>query len=174
MLAGIAGMVRRHQIRMRTAGPRRGEFEHFRAERGEHPVGDGYRVLGRIDRIQVRPRRGERLLVEAGFFGVDERGVAHADAEQKAFTMLGGQLGIRRRHVRGLMHPQVQDPGGDHDALGRPQQLAHRIEHGSADVGNPERGIPELLELGRGLGGLSGVAVAQLGTPYSDACQIHA
>ncbi len=45
-----------------------------------------------------------------------------------------GQRCVRRGHIGWLVHPQVQDAGGDHHLLGRRQQVADRIEHGPTDV----------------------------------------
>src|ERR1700736_3602425 len=52
--------------------------------------------------------------------------------------------------------------------------MADRIEYGPTDVGDPQCLESEFLQLRCGLGGLGGVAIAQLGTPHADACQIHA
>jgi hypothetical protein len=77
--------------------------------------------------------------------------VADSDAEQEAPAVGRGQPGMRGRDIGGIMHPQIEDAGGDGDRLGRGQQVLHRIEHRSADVGDPQRGVAEFLQFGRGL-----------------------
>ena len=47
--------------------------------------------------------------------------------------------------------------------------MADRIEYGPTDVGDPQCLESEFLQLRCGLGGLGGVAVAQLRTPHADA-----
>ena len=78
-----------------------------------------------------------------------------------------GQPCVGGRDLGGLMHPQVQDAGGDGGRLGGVQQVLDRVEHRSADIGDPQGGVAELLQFGRGLGGPAGVAVAQRGAPDS-------
>ena len=54
------------------------------------------------------------------------------------------------------------------------EQVLHRVEHRPADVGNPQRRVPEFFEFRRRLGRLGPVAVAQLRTPYPNTRQFHA
>ena len=54
-LPGLAGVLGRDEIRMGAAGPGRRELQHFGAQRREHPVPNRYRIVGRIDRIQISP-----------------------------------------------------------------------------------------------------------------------
>jgi hypothetical protein len=40
--------------------------------------------------------------------------------------------------------------------------MGHSVEHGTADVGNPQRGKTEFLQFGGGLGDLRAIALPQL------------
>jgi hypothetical protein len=71
------------------------------------------------------------------------------------------------------MHPQVEDAGGGDDGRRRLEQVTQRAEHVAADVGDPERGVPELLELGGGVAPLVLLAVAQLAAPDADPVEFH-
>ena len=53
------------------------------------------------------------------------------------------------------------------------QQVVDRIQNRAADVGNPERRETQLVEFGRGVGRLAGVAVTQLRTPQANSGQLH-
>ena len=54
------------------------------------------------------------------------------------------------------------------------RSVCEGAEHVAADVGDPERGVAERLQLGGGVADLAGVAVPQLATPDADAPELHA
>ena len=90
---------------------------------------------------------------------VDQRRMADAEAEKEPGSVLAGELRVGRGDVGRFVHPHVEDAGGDDRLLGGAEQVAHGIEHRTADVGDPECGETELVELCGGLRGLPGVSV---------------
>jgi hypothetical protein len=118
-------------------------------------------LLG-VERVEESTGGGQRLSVAAGLFRVDKRGVAHADAEKETIAVCGSQRRVLGGDVGRLVHPEVEDAGGDHHLLGGSQQIFHRVHHRPSDVGNPQGLEPEFLQLGGCLGSLGGVAVPQL------------
>ena len=97
--------------------------------------------------------------------GADEQGVADADAEQQAVLLGAAQAGTPRAHVSRRVHPDVEDAGGDHHGGRERQHVVERPEQVAADIGHPQRGEPEGLQLGSEVGDLGGIAVAQLVRP---------
>jgi hypothetical protein len=82
------------------------------------------------------PRRGERLAIAAGLFGIDGWSVAHPDPEEKAFTVLFGQCGVSCCDIGGLVHPDVEDAGGEHHMFGGREQVSTE-----SSTGPPTSGI---------------------------------
>ena len=105
---------------------------------------------------------------------VDEQVVAHADAEERAAREVGLERGEALTHLRGAVHPEVEDAGRGHERGRGVEEVAERAEHVAPDVGDPRRGVPQLLELGDRVALLAFVAVAQLAAPDADPTQVHA
>ena len=173
-LAGGGRVLGRHEVRMGSRRPGLRQLQHLRSEGRQHPPVDGHRLCGVVQSVEERPRRREWLAVATGLLGVDERRVADADAQQEPVAVVGGQLCVRMRDLGWLVHPEVEDAGGDHGPSGAAQQVSHRVEHLTADVGDPQRRVPEFFEFRRRFGRLGPVAIAQLRTPYPNTRQFHA
>ena len=104
---------------------------------------------------------------------VDEQMVAHPDTEQRAPRVVGLQRGKAVAHFGDRMHPEVEDAGGGDEGRGGVEQVAQGAEHVTPDIGDPSRGVAELLEIGRGLALLAVVAVTELPAPDADPSEVH-
>jgi hypothetical protein len=103
-------------------GPERalgGEVEHLRTQRGGDALVARDRRLRRVEAVEECPHGRQRPCVVARGLGMPD-----ADAEQEAAGELAGQLRVLRRHVSGLVLPDVEDPRGDRDLPGRLQVRA--------------------------------------------------
>ena len=74
-----------------------------------------------IETVKKRLHSGERPFVIAGGLGM-----ADADPDQDPTGKAGFELGEVVRHLFWVARPDVEDPGGDRDALGRLQQRPER------------------------------------------------
>ena len=129
----------------------------------------------RVELVEVGAGLGQRLGVLARVAVVDEEVVAHADAEQRAAGVVGLERGEPLAHLGGAVHPEVEDAGGgDQRASSRRGGRASAPNTSPPDVGDPQRGVPQLLELGGGVTSLALLAVAQLTAPDADPTQVHA
>ena len=140
----------------------RGQLEHLRAERSEHAVVGRHRGRLLVELVEVRLGLRQRLLVLAGLHHVDERPCDDADADEEALAVRRrSSAGVRLRRLAGRVHPEVEDAGGDRRGGRRREDVLDGGEQVAADVGQPDRGVAERLQLGRRLGRCAGVAVAQ-------------
>lgn len=115
----------------------------------------------------------QEAFVPARIARVDQRRVRNPDAEQQSVTVLVGQVVVLRSDVGRFVHPEIEDARRDDRLGGCLQEVGDGIEHRSADVGNPQRGESQLIELCRCLRGLGEIAVTQLRTPNSYACKLQ-
>src|SRR5262245_18277087 len=77
------------------------------------------------------------------------------------------------RDVGGLVHPDVEHAGRDRRVRRGAKQHFGRREHVTADVGHPQRAVPELVEQRGRLRDLARVRVAELMRPDPDAGELH-
>ena len=80
---------------------------------------------------------------------VDQRRVTHAEAEQEPRLPRVVPTADVRRDVGGLVHPDVEDARRDDRTGCGAQQRLDGAEHVAADVGDPQRVVAQLVELGR-------------------------
>ena len=104
---------------------------------------------------------------------LDEQGMADPDPEQRAPRMVCLEAGESLAHLGRGVHPEVEDAGGGDDRRCRIEERPQRAEHVATDVGDPQRGVAERLELRGGVADLGRVAVAQLAAPDADAGELH-
>jgi len=74
----------------------------------------------------------------------------------------------------GVLHPEVEDAGADHDPPGGPQQEVERGEDVAPDVGDPQRAVAQLLQLGRAFADLILVTEPEPLVPDPDGRKFHA
>ena len=104
-------------------------------------------------------------MVQTWLGGVDQGGVADADADEEPVAVRGAEPGVGLRGLFGRMLPQIEDARGHSRGLGGAKQPLDGSEHVPAHVGDPQCRVPEFVELGRGFGDLARVAVAELPAP---------
>jgi hypothetical protein len=154
-------------------GAARRQSKHFRTECGKNPRFGGYGSGRGIQPVQKGRRGRERFAVPTGLLGVDQRRVADPDTQQEPVAVLGGQRPIGFGDIAGRVHPEVEDPRGDHGPLGGAQQVTHRVEHRPAHIWNPRRRKAQLVQFRCRVSGFGWVAKAQLTAPHSDTGKVH-
>ena len=159
---------------MDTGRPAGRQLEHSGTERREYPALRSERGAGGVEAVEEGRHGTERLEVAAlAQLAVDHRRVAGADPHQEAVPMRRHQTRVGRRRLLGRVHPQVEDAGGHGDRAGRRQEPLDGAEDVTPGVGDPQRRVPELFELGRGLGRLTGIPEAQPDVPHPDSADSH-
>ena len=100
--------------------------------------------------------------------------MADAEPQEEPPRVRSRQRGVTRRHVLRLVHPDVEDSGGDDGLLGGVEERPSVTEDvATGATGNPQRGVPERLELGGGVARFDAVAVAEGATPDPGTGQFH-
>jgi hypothetical protein len=128
-------------------GPERpppGEVEHLRPERGRDALVLRHRVRRRVEPFEEGAHLGQRALIFGGRLGVSD-----ADAEQEAAGEVARELRALRGHVGGLVHPHVEDPGGDRDRTRALEVRPHLLQRRAA--AHPQRAEAGGLDLGQAL-----------------------
>ena len=159
------GVLGRDQVGVRAGAAVAGEVQHLRTERSEHTVLDRQGRRCCVEAVEVLAHPGQRLGVLTRADPLDERGVADTDADEQPPAVAIGQLGTALRRLGRLVEPQVEDPCRHRGGRRRAEQRLDRREQIAADVGDPQRAVAELLELGRCVRDGTGVAVAQRHAP---------
>ncbi len=88
-LAGRRDVLHRDEVGVRARRAGSCELEHLRTERGEHARVDGERVGRAVEPVEELDHLREGLAVTTGIPVVDERRVAHTQAQQEARPPLG-------------------------------------------------------------------------------------
>ena len=153
---------------MNTVRALGGKSQHLRRQRGQHSRRSRPCESRLIERVEVLTHGRQRTRVATGMAGVDERRMADAEAEEEPPRMTALELGLLGCDLRRLVHPHVQDPGRHNDTPRRLQQALDSLENRAAEIRDPQRVEPELLELARGLDRLPRVAEAELATPDAE------
>ena len=148
-------------------------MQHLWSQRGEDAGVDGDRLFGRVQSLEVRLGRSQRLLVSARVARVDEWSVTHADSEQQALSVRRDQGLIFRGDVHRFVHPQVEDARCDYGFARGSEKVLHGVEQRTPDVRDPQCGVSQVLQFGGSFCGFSGIAIAQLRTPYAYTCELH-
>jgi len=78
--------------------------------------------------------------------------MARADTEQEAVRVLRGDPMVGAGRLIGRDLPDVHDPGGHDQVLGRVEQRLDLVQVGRGHVAEPQRAVAQLLELGGQLG----------------------
>ncbi|SCD42865.1 hypothetical protein GA0115246_101652 [Streptomyces sp. SolWspMP-sol7th] len=165
-LAGLGGVLRRHEVRVRAgrAGPR--ELQHLRAECREDAPRGGHGARGRVERVEVGDHRRVRLAVV-----LHGGGVARAEAEEVAARVRLVEVRRLGGDVLGRVLPDVEDAVGDGDPRGRGDERGGPRH--AAVPAEPHRPVPQLLQFpGRLLG--DRVPLAQQPVPDADTADVHA
>ena len=103
--------------------------------------------------------------------GLDEGRMADAEAEEEAVRVLVEDGSRPMAHGDRVVEVDRQDTHGDRNARRGLQQAAHHREHVLAHAArDPERPVPERLELGRHRGT---VGSPELGAPHADPSELH-
>ncbi len=131
--ARLGRVLGRDEVGVGAPGALRGEGQHLRREGGDDASrrrrgsdGDKRRA---VHRIEIAPHRGQRFPVVVAAHA-DERRMAHAHAEEETIGIGFGERLLRRRHRGRVAHPDVGDPGRDHDAR-RPGEEQRRLVNAS-------------------------------------------
>src|SRR5438552_2758438 len=149
LLARDRGVLDRHEVRMRTQRALRGEPQHLRPERGEHPGHLDLRsdVRSGIHRVEVAAHVLEWTRVGLST-RLDGWRVTHAKPKQEATGIRVDQRARSVRHGHGVARPDVGDAGRD-DELRRCAEQEARVRERllTAEAFRyPERSEPERLK----------------------------
>src|SRR5579884_3473675 len=170
-LPGAPGVLHRDQVGMGPGGAVPGQLQHPRPQGGQRPLLPGHRLREPVQAVQVLPHPGQRPRVAAGLVAVDHVGVAHPQAQEEAPGVGPGDLVVGPGHVLGGVRPDAGDAGGGHQPPGGAQNLRGQLED-PGTVGEPERPVSQLLQLGGHLADLV-LVPAERPAPDADPTQVH-
>ncbi len=162
----LGGELGSDQVRVRACGAGAGKFEHPRTECGDHTIVDRERRGRRIETVEVVRHRFDGLLVGPRFVHVvDERAMTDADATQIARPVLGGESRMLGCGLLRRVHPDVEDARCDGGRRRCAEQRGERAEQIASDVGDPQRGVSQRVQLRRRRCDRSWLAVTQHAAP---------
>src|SRR5436309_1443816 len=97
--------------------------------------------------------------------------MAHAEAQEEPVRVDLGDRVVGHCSVGGGVRPDAHDAGRRDDAPSRAEEIPGELE-GAGPVGEPERPVAELLQLGGRVDDLGPLAV-ELPAPDPDATKLH-
>ncbi len=156
----------------------RREREHLRAEGGQRADGFGRGWCGEVGRrvhpVEVLAHGGERRAVLVLPDALDRDLVAHAEPEQEAVRERVGERLPDRCHGDRVAAVDRGDARRDDDPLGAGED-ERGVHEGVAPrhLREPQRVVPELLELGRDLGHAPDRLGVEAAGPDPDASELH-
>src|SRR5262249_18265420 len=109
---------------------------------------------------------GDRPLIASRAARIHQRRVAVSEPEHEPVAEPLQGLPVLADNAGRVVHPDVEDPGGDHQLLSHLEQLAGHAERVAAGIRYPHRLVAELLQFPHGIpaGGSVGV-VPQFAAP---------
>ena len=105
------------EVRVAAERTLAGQVKHLRAQRGKHTPLTRQRRRGGVEHIEKRDRRVPRTGVVARRLRV-----TRTDPDQRAVAVVTLERGRLGGNHRRIALPQVDDPGGGDERLGRDQQ----------------------------------------------------
>src|SRR5271156_234584 len=162
-LAGLEAVIRGDKIGMGPGRELAAKFEHAGTQCGDTKV----LFWQTCNRGAANPiaHDGERFLPRFA----DQRAVTDTQAEHQPALLRRGKPQEPFCQVLGLVLPNVDDPGSDDNATGRPEQPVKVASDIAADsAGDPERAIAEIFKFVGGREGRLAGSKAQFHRPDAD------
>src|SRR5215470_6781460 len=149
-LAAASQVLGGDQIWVAPGGPVPHDPLHAWPERGEHGLLFGVKPGG-LQTVQEAQQLRDRPLVASRAARIHQRCVAVSEPEHEPVAEPVQGLPVLADNAGRVVHPDVEDPGGDNQLLSHLEQFAGYAERVAAGIRYPHRLVAELLQFPHGI-----------------------